>query len=144
MNTQEWFQLVQSVASVATVVLVYFTWKQLSLVRKQAVTGFEDHLTEQYRRIVESIPIDVWLGSELKNLDKGRQELCRDAIFRYLDLCNEEAFLFEKKRVTDETWTEWKDGIRSNLGLPAFNEVWTEVREKSPKTFKELRKLVSS
>jgi hypothetical protein len=134
-------ELIQTIVSVATVVAVVLTWLQLIQVRKQATTTFEDRLTEQYRRIMENIPTDIWLGAELKALDDGQRDRCRDAIYRYIDLSNEEAFLHSKKRVTADTWIEWRKGIKTNMKLPAFAEVWAEVNEKSPASFEELRGL---
>ncbi len=142
MTLTEGLQLVQALASIATVILVILAWQQLSLVRKQSTITFEDSLTEQYRGIMESIPIDVWLGSELKTLDKERQDHCRDAIYRYIDLSNEQTFLHDKKRVTDQAWIEWSDGIKLNMKLPAFKEVWAEVAESCPESFAGLRVLV--
>ena len=139
MTLAEGFQLAQAFVSIATVLLAIFAWQQLRQLRKQATTTFEDSLTAQYRRIMESIPTDVWLGSQLKTLDKERQDRCRDAIYRYLDLSNEQAFLHIKKRITDEAWNEWSKGIKGNLELPAFKEVWAEVGGKYRDSFKELR-----
>jgi hypothetical protein len=139
LSPSEWFQLAQALASIATVVLVILTWQQIRLVRKQATTTFEDNLTAQYRRIMESIPTDIWLGSQLKTLSMERQSQCRDAIYRYIDLSNEQAFLHAGKRVTDEAWNEWRKGIKGNMELPAFKQVWAEVAEKCPDNFKELR-----
>jgi hypothetical protein len=118
------------------------TWLQLIQVRKQARTTFEDSLTEQYRRIMENIPTDIWLGSELKALGEEQRDRCRDAIYRYIDLSNEEAFLYSKKRGTDDSWIEWHKGIKTNMKLPAFAEVWAQVKEKGPASFEELRALV--
>ena len=132
-------ELTQTVASVATVVAVILTWQQLIQVKKQARTTFEDRLNEQYRRIMQDIPADIWLGSKLEALGKEQRALCRDAIYRYIDLSNEEAFLYSKKRITKDTWIEWHKGITANLRLPAFAEVWAEVNEKSPASFDEVR-----
>jgi hypothetical protein len=63
----------------------------------------------------------------LQTLAQEQQQRCRDAIYRYIDLSNEQAFLHEKKRVTDEAWIEWRTGIKGNMELPAFKEVWLEV-----------------
>jgi len=134
-------QIIQTVASLATVVAVILTWQQLRLVRKQATTTFEDRLTEQYRRIMEDIPTDIWLGSELKALGEVQRDRCRDAIYRYIDLSNEEALLFGMKRITDDAWTEWRKGIQTNLKLPAFAEVWAQVKKKNAGGFEELRAL---
>ena len=112
--------------------------------RKQGRTAFEDSLTEHYPRIMESIPTDIWMGSELKALDNERRDHCREAIYRYLDLSNEQAFLHDKKRVTDETWIEWSDGIRVNMKLPSFKEVWAEVAEKCPESFAELANVIKA
>ena len=139
MTNAEWLLLIQALASIATVVLVLLTWQQIRLVRKQATTTFEEGLTAQYRKIMEDIPTGIWLGAELKTLTREDQGRCRDAIYRYIDLSNEQAFLHNKKRVTDEAWTEWRTGIKGNLELPAFKEVWSEVSQRFRDSFKELR-----
>ncbi len=147
MTLTEFLQLVQALANIATVVtagLVFLAWKQIKLVKEQATTSFEDGLTEHYRRIMENIPTDIWLGSELKSLEKERHDRCRDAIYRYIDLCQEEAFLHGKNRVTDPTWVEWSDGIKTNImKIPAFKQVWAEVAKGRPESFSELRALLA-
>ncbi|HEV2500873.1 MAG TPA: hypothetical protein VGY31_14970 [Terriglobia bacterium] len=135
------FHLVEAVGSFATAVGVGFVWWQIRLVKQQARTTFEDGLTREYRRIMKSIPIEVWLGLDLPT-DKERQDRCRDAIYRYIDLSNEQAFLHDKKRVTPETWRDWSEGIKTNLGLPAFKKIWEQVKKECPKSFSELRKVV--
>jgi hypothetical protein len=135
------FELIQALAPTATVVAVVLTWLQLRQVRKQATTTFEDRLTEQYRRIMENIPIEVWLGSDLKTLPEQQRDRCRNAIYRYIDLSNEEALLYNNKRITEDAWVEWRKGIETNMRLPAFAEVWAEVNEKTPAAFEELRSL---
>lgn len=133
---------IQLVASIATVALVCVAAIEIRIVRKQARTSFEDDLTTQYRRIMEHIPIDICLGSGLETIDKEQQSRCRDAIFRYIDLSNEQAFLYNKNRVTNETWVEWRAGIKTNMNLPAFKQVWAEVRNRCPESFKELQTLL--
>jgi hypothetical protein len=135
-------QIIQDGAYIATVFLVYLTWRQITIMTHQATTSFEDHLTEQYRRVMESIPIEIWLGSELETLDSEQRARSRDAIFRYIDLSNEQTFLHDKKRISDKTWPEWSDGIKANLKLPAFREVWEEVKKKCPESFRELKTLL--
>src|ERR1700692_1136966 len=115
--------LVDAITSIATAIISFLPWRKIRLLREQATTTFEDSLTEHYRRIMESIPTDVWLGLALETLDKERHDRCRDAIYRYIDLSNEEAVLHDNKRVTEEAWKEWSEGIRANMKLPAFREV---------------------
>ena len=132
----------EALTSFATAILAFLAWRQIVLIRKQATTTFEDSLTEHYRRIMESIPTEVWLRSELNTIDLERHDHCRDAIYRYFDLCNEQALLYNMKRVREDAWIEWCKGIRGNMDLPAFKEVWAQVREKCPDNFAELRALV--
>jgi hypothetical protein len=139
MNLTEVLRFVDAITSAATVIIAFLAWRQIRLLREQARTTFEDSLTEHYRNIMESIPTDVWLGLALKTLDRERHDRCRDAIYRYIDLSNEQATLHNMKRVTDEVWREWSEGIRVNMKLPAFRDVWAEVGEKCPENFKELR-----
>lgn len=128
------------IATIAMAGLIFLAWKQVKLVKEQAVTSFEDGLTDHYRRIMESIPIEIWLGSPLKTLDEERQKRCRDAIYRYIDLCQDQMVLYGKNRITEETWVEWSAGIRTYMTkLPAFKQVWQEVNLKRRDTFAELR-----
>ena len=124
-------KIVHGLADIATVVtafLVFLAWKQIKLVKEQATTSFEDGLTQHYRQIMESIPINIWLGSALETLDEERQNRCQDAIYRYIDLCQDEVVLHAKKRITDATWIEWEAGIKTNMTiLPAFKQVWGVV-----------------
>jgi hypothetical protein len=136
------YQLASIGTFLATLGLVAVAWWQIALLRKQSRTAFEDSLTEQYRGIMDSIPIDVWLGSELTTLDEERRDRCRNAIYRYIDLSNDQAQLHDKGKVTDDAWAEWSAGITSNMRLPAFKEVWTEVASKRPESFRELRLLI--
>jgi hypothetical protein len=77
----------------------------------------------------------------LKALSEERRDRCRDAIYRYIDLSNEEIFLYNKRRITEDAWIEWRKGIETNMKLPAFAEIWAEVNEKSPASFEELMAL---
>jgi len=135
--------IIQAVTAGATVALFFVAWLQIKSLRKQVTTALEDGLTAQYRRIMEYIPVEIWLNDELKELrDDERRNNCRDAIYRYIDLSQEQAFLYKIHRVSDETWVEWSEGIKSNMALKAFQGVWEEVSEKHPHHFNELRELL--
>jgi hypothetical protein len=126
----------------ATIALVIVTWWQITLLRAQFTTDFEDGLAQQYRNIMKRLPTKVLLGSTLEELGEDQRETCRDAIYQYLDLSNEEAFLHREGRVRRETWSKWKEGIIDNMKLPAFLEVWRDVLSKSENNFEFLRDLL--
>jgi hypothetical protein len=135
--------LIQAISAASTVALFLVAWIQIKSLSVQARTDFADRLTQQYREIMRDIPLEIWLGSELKELaGDERQSRCRDAIYRYIDLAQEQAFLFGKNRIAEEIWEEWSTGIRSNFCLKAFGDVWQEVKTKHPDNFAELKRLV--
>lgn len=136
-------QTLQALAYIATVVVSILVYWQIKGVKDQSTTTFEDRLTEHYRRIMENIPIDIWLGSKLDDLDKEPKNRCEDAIYRYIDLCQEQVSLHDEGRVTDPTWTQWGDGIKSNMRIPVFKEIWDQVKVKRPDNFLELSKFLS-
>lgn len=139
----ELYQLAGIGTFVATVVLAIVALWQIGQIKRQFITAFEDRMTEQYRKLMKDIPTDVWLGAELKTLGEEQMRRCRDAIYRYIDLSNEQAFLHDQRRVRPETWRIWKEGIRSNMDLQAFKEVWKEViAQKPPSSFEFLRNLL--
>ena len=144
MDSKHVSEIFEALTSSATAIIAFLAWRQIRLLRVQATTTFEDRLTEHYRRIMESIPTDVWLGSGLATVDKEHHDQCRDAIYRYIDLCQEQTILHKMKRITPETWIEWKKGILENMKLPAFSEVWKEIGKKRPDDFVELRILLRS
>ena len=131
------------VATIAMAGLIYLAWEQVKLLKEQARTDFENGLTKRYRSIMENIPTDIWLGSRLESLDKERRDRCRDAIYRYIDICQEQTFLYSQNSINDETWIQWSDGIKTNMTkIPAFTQVWAEVEKGRPESFKELRELL--
>ena len=79
------------------------------------------------------------LGEEIG--DKEYQKIF-DALFRYIDLSNEQAFLRKNGRISYATWVSWASGIQSNLRLTAFSRAWKEIKDKSG-SFAELTKLIN-
>jgi hypothetical protein len=116
-------EVLVAIGTLGTAAGVALTAWQLILNRWQARTQFEDGLTERYRDLVRELPIGAFLNEELS------EEEMRDArgvFYRYFDLCNEQAFLSSKNRVSDPTWSEWLDGIESNMRRKAFQTAWLD------------------
>jgi hypothetical protein len=112
---------------------VFLQLRQQSL---QAQTAFEDSFDERYRQVVSPIPTRALLGDELT---EEEYQAAFDDLHRYIDLCNEQAFLFNKRRIRRKTWVYWLDGLSSNLDRPAFKRAWTEISTQAPNDFSELR-----
>lgn len=131
-------ELLTAAASLATAIGVIVAAYQIRLTRQLSRTQFEDDLTKQFRDIIRRIPIEALLGEELSEEAYDRT---RDDFFRYIDLSNEQVFLRRNDRVSARTWKLWCEGIKAFLSRPAFGRAWGEFKDKSPDTFKELRRL---
>ena len=124
-----------TVASLATAIGVGVAAWQIWESRKLSQIAFEDSLDQQYRSLAMQIPVDALIG---KNIPDNKKSDVREIIYNYLDLCNEQAYLRKKKRVSKLRWNEWNDGIKSNLCKPVFKEVWEEVKREVPSEFTAL------
>ena len=113
--------------------------RQLRITSQQALTTFEDSLAHEYRDLAARLPTKALLGEPLSQTE---QQNAFDEFYHYFDLSNEQVFLRQIGRVSQSTWTYWRDGIKSNLGRPAFACAWDEINNRAPKDFSELRRLI--
>ena len=127
------------IANIGTAVAVIFAARQIWQSKQQAVTSFEDSLAKEYRELASRLPTKALLGEPLT--DKEHEDSF-DEMYHYFDLCNEQAFLAKTKRISEQTWTFWKDGIKSNINRPAFERAWSEIAARSNGDFSELRAIV--
>jgi len=126
-----------TVASLATAIGVCIAAWQIWESRKLAQTSFEDGFDQQYRKLAMNVPVDALIGKPIND----KKDDLREIIYNYLDLCNEQTYLRQKKRVSKHRWKEWNDGIKDNLSKPAFKVVWNEIKDKAPTTFTALDSL---
>ena len=76
-----------------------------------------------------------------KPLGDGKEDQAREAVYNYLDLCNEQVYQRAKDRISKERWNEWSSGIKANLSRPFFLSVWIEVKESASGSFSFLERL---
>ena len=140
MASAEFWTAVGAMTTAAAALVAVF---QLSLSRKQAKTVFEDDLVAQYREILRDVPVAALLGEALAH------PLCDKALgafYRYVDLCNEQIYLCQVRRLRWKTWNEWRVGIRGNFERPAFASAWeyidTQIGRNGHKDFDELRRFL--
>ncbi|UUC94470.1 hypothetical protein [Comamonas sp. C11] len=130
--------VLSALSNVATASGVAVAAWQLFTTRQQAATAFEDSLKNQYRTLIARIPIEALFGEDIP--EKKQTELLPH-FYGYFDLCNEQAFLQKKGRISAETWENWKDGITGNMSRPAFARAWAQVAERASGDFEHLRTL---
>jgi hypothetical protein len=127
-----------ALTDIVTVVAVIVAARQLVLSQRQSVTNFEDSFAKEYRELVCKLPIKALLGEVLTDEEHA---LCFDEMYHYFDLCNQQVFHRNTGRITDSTWTFWRDGMTSNLKRPAFKRAWFEIATKANGDFSELREI---
>jgi hypothetical protein len=116
---------------------VWYARVQLRTSREIAQLQFEDGLAKEYRELANRLPTKALLGQDLTD-DEYRGSF--DELYRYVDLSNEQVSLRQRGRINGVVWESWRDGIRSNLELPAFRRAWAEIKGHSS-SFEELRRL---
>lgn len=131
----------EGVTSLLTAAGVMVAAWQLMQSTRQARTDFEDDLAREYRDVVRSLPVGMLLGEAptAEQFDSAFPSL-----LRYIDICNEQVFLRMTGRISDSTWRNWCDGIKSTIALRAFSLAWNEVKARAPGRFDDLRRLESS
>jgi hypothetical protein len=131
-------EILSGLASVATAVGVGVAAYQLRASSRQSTTTFEDTLNSQYRLTIERLPLEALFGEGMDGKDVNA---LLPHFYRYFDLCNEQAFLHKHGRVSTKTWLNWEEGIKGNLGRPAFAAAWAEIAARARNDFEHLRKL---
>src|SRR4051794_40584100 len=135
-----------AVGSVATAFGVAAVFMELAAGRRQQRTQLEDELSREYRAIAATFPIDAQLDRPIKSVDVTSDDKPPSpdeigVLIRYIDLCNQQVFLRQQRRISFATWQDWHAGIRDNLTRPAVARTWAFIREHTDDSFHELAEL---
>lgn len=129
-------EIISCIGTTVTAAGVLFAYSQLKLTHDISVSQFENQLFVEYRRAIEKFPSSAMLGEEVTDYELAEMA---DDFYMYIDLTNEQIHLRRSNKITKETWGIWRDGIRSNLLLPAFKKSWDRIKQ-STSSFQELRR----
>ena len=86
----------------------------------------EAQLGSEYRELCGRIPPIAWKRDTQPSAIPEDPEAARCA-YRYFDLCNTQALQFVERRISPKTWSAWRQGIRENLELPWFSEMFIRM-----------------
>jgi hypothetical protein len=78
---------------------VWLAHRQLQTSSQIAQLQFEDALAKEYRELTNRLPTKVLLGSELEETEYPK---AFDELFRYFDLSNEQVYLRQRGRISQE------------------------------------------
>lgn len=110
------------VTAIGGVVIIFgggFAAFQLWLMTRQGHREFESLYVQRYWDLIDRLGVDAALGKDSARVSrKDRRHLVA-----YVQLCEDEADMFEQGRVTSATWTIWQSGIDAMLRLPVVEEI---------------------
>lgn len=113
------------IGSLATAVGVTFAAWQIAAQRTQTRTAFQDALWREQREIIGAMPVDLVLMKEGDAFDPATlSDRERGLMYRYFDLCNEQAMFAAVGRIGPNTWYTWCGSIVHNMRRPAFAHAW--------------------
>lgn len=113
--------------------------KQTDLMQQQMKVDLFADYTKRYQQIIlnfpENINEDGFDLNKLKTSTKEEDRLIYNKTMRYMrlyfDLCSEEFFLGKNKKIEDDVWSEWKEGIKFTFTKIAFKDAWKIITKDS-------------
>jgi len=124
LTTTDWI----AIASIATVIVSAFAIvAALKGVRDQLqVTVFLTY-TDRYAKAMHDLPFEARQpGSDyhLSSLPEGERSRVLSAYREYFNLCSEEIWLHQRRRIDRATWNVWEKGMQQVARFPCFREAW--------------------
>ncbi len=129
--------VISATAGVATALGVAFAAFQLRASRQQRQSEFELRFSDRYDDVVARVPLEMLLGEQ--EYDPNNRD-ARRAFYDYFELCEQECYYRQQKRIGDQTWNDWVSGIRSNHAKASFRSAWIDLAETAPNQFETFRK----
>jgi hypothetical protein len=124
MTTAQWI----TVASLAAVVVSALAIVAgLKSVRDQLrVTIFLEY-TKRYSKIMHHMPFEAREpggGYRLASQPEDERNRILSVFREYLNMCSEEKWLNEHRRIDRATWSIWERGMRDTASFPSFSDAW--------------------
>jgi hypothetical protein len=124
--------LIAAAELAAVVIGITAIWLNLRALRDQLRTHTFIEYTGRYARIWENLPAAARSrrgGFDTTTLSPAERVQLTNVVRGYLNLCSEEYWLYQKKRIDRGTWDIWKLGIIDTVKLPWFRASWDELRD---------------
>ncbi|RIJ45491.1 hypothetical protein D1614_22740 [Maribellus luteus] len=117
-----------AITLIGIVVAIITIIVQSNMTRKQMRLNFFADYTKRYQEIILNFPETI----NQSDFDYSKLEPeVRDKTLRYMrayfDLCSEEFYLSQSKRIESEIWEEWSEGIKYTFSKKAFRDAWEIV-----------------
>ena len=116
---EPFIRVAELASTVVVCVGVWFAVIQLINQRRQQHRDFESLYVQRYWAIMDQFSADYRLRHKRDDLSDADLLACHS----YLQLCEDEADLYQAGRITTETWVIWKSGIDWMLEQPMFQRL---------------------
>jgi len=131
LSLMEIFQIIITVGTIVSIIIVWrYSYKQLREIKNQTWVSIYSDYTQRYAEIISKFPENI--NEENFVIKSGTDEynnLMR-AMRLYFDLCYEEYSLFNNyKKIDEELWEDWKEGIQTALSRKAFKDAWNIIHK---------------
>lgn len=123
-----WGDIPTWLSAIATGLGIFFLWKQLDGLNKQAKLQVYAEYTKRYAEIVQRFPEDINTTDFVMSSRGKEQEGIMRAMRAYFDLCFEEWDLNEKGLISKDFWITWREGMSTALSKPAFKQAWALIQ----------------
>lgn len=132
------FNAITALATFGGFIVVIYQLRQNS---KLEQSKFEYDITKRFIDITNELKFDTIYLSKEKDSDFGKHIKNKlHEFYQYFDLTNQEIYLKNKNKITDETWDEWEEGIIYLLKRDSFMYAWELIdKTVTEATFNELR-----
>lgn len=124
---------ISDILSIAAIVISVIS---LSIQRKSSnqqlvVANFSEY-TRRYQDLIGKFPSSVIRDDfDLRLLSEEESEHVLRCMWIYFDLCYEEYFLYKSNFIDVRLWKVWREGIKTAMSRPAFQQSWTLISSKS-------------
>ena len=125
MTVTQWIAVAGVAAAVVGSAVAIFTG--LKGVRDQLRVNVFLTYTERYAKIMSDVPSEARRpGAEyhLNLRPVEERDRVRSAFREYLNLCSEEMWLHDHRRIDHATWHIWEQGMRQVAQFPSFRDAW--------------------
>ncbi len=115
METTEWIQLGALLVSIIVLIIMIINFNN------QMKLSFFAEYTKRYQEIMLNLPEGINTNSVAYN---DSSERVRRYLRAYIDLCSEEFYLHQNRKIHHKVWENWEQGIKASFQLNLFNEAW--------------------
>lgn len=121
--------LISPIATIAAILVAALAlWIGMKQFKEQVRLNFFTDYTKRYQEIMINLPHDIGDPDfDIHALDPEQREQILRYMRAYFDLCSEEYHQYQKKRIDQDTWNEWEEGIKYSFSKRAFRDGWEEL-----------------